>query len=171
VSLELFPQKVLADEHIFEYVVPVSQAFLGWLEDEGILAGGKRLAEAIAGWDKQIAENAADRGRWGMAKGLGMLAKSHGVDVSDQDAFNRFIEDYNREIRDEGRYESQERDDGDFMPTVAAIVNEDHKVGRNDPCPCGSGKKYKKCRAPIIRSASGICARYVHVRVTRGRKR
>ncbi|MFP4533492.1 MAG: SEC-C metal-binding domain-containing protein [Desulfobacterales bacterium] len=20
------------------------------------------------------------------------------------------------------------------------------KVGRNDPCPCGSGKKYKKCR-------------------------
>ncbi|MGI6623129.1 MAG: SEC-C domain-containing protein [Clostridiaceae bacterium] len=28
--------------------------------------------------------------------------------------------------------------------------NEDHravsnKVGRNDPCPCGSGKKYKKC--------------------------
>lgn len=24
------------------------------------------------------------------------------------------------------------------------IVKED-KVGRNDPCPCGSGKKYKKC--------------------------
>ena len=21
----------------------------------------------------------------------------------------------------------------------------DNKVGRNDPCPCGSGKKYKKC--------------------------
>ncbi len=21
------------------------------------------------------------------------------------------------------------------------------KVGRNDPCPCGSGKKYKKCHA------------------------
>jgi preprotein translocase subunit SecA len=20
-----------------------------------------------------------------------------------------------------------------------------HKIGRNDPCPCGSGKKYKKC--------------------------
>lgn len=24
------------------------------------------------------------------------------------------------------------------------IINE-HKIGRNDPCPCGSGKKYKKC--------------------------
>ena len=21
----------------------------------------------------------------------------------------------------------------------------DKKVGRNDPCPCGSGKKHKKC--------------------------
>ncbi len=25
------------------------------------------------------------------------------------------------------------------------VVNKAQKVGRNDPCPCGSGKKYKKC--------------------------
>ena len=25
------------------------------------------------------------------------------------------------------------------------VVNKTAKVGRNDPCPCGSGKKYKKC--------------------------
>lgn len=25
------------------------------------------------------------------------------------------------------------------------IVNPGSKLGRNDPCPCGSGKKYKKC--------------------------
>lgn len=25
------------------------------------------------------------------------------------------------------------------------VVNDDPKVGRNDPCPCGSGKKYKNC--------------------------
>ena len=25
------------------------------------------------------------------------------------------------------------------------VVNKTPKVGRNDPCPCGSGKKYKKC--------------------------
>ncbi len=24
-------------------------------------------------------------------------------------------------------------------------VKAEKKVGRNDPCPCGSGKKYKKC--------------------------
>jgi hypothetical protein len=28
---------------------------------------------------------------------------------------------------------------------VGPIIRETAKVGRNDPCPCGSGKKYKKC--------------------------
>jgi preprotein translocase subunit SecA len=28
---------------------------------------------------------------------------------------------------------------------VKTIVREAPKIGRNDPCPCGSGKKYKKC--------------------------
>jgi preprotein translocase subunit SecA len=30
-------------------------------------------------------------------------------------------------------------------PTTAPVKRERPKVGRNDPCPCGSGKKYKKC--------------------------
>ena len=25
------------------------------------------------------------------------------------------------------------------------VRREEEKVGRNEPCPCGSGKKYKKC--------------------------
>ncbi len=29
--------------------------------------------------------------------------------------------------------------------TVKKIQLDTPKVGRNDPCPCGSGKKYKKC--------------------------
>ncbi len=29
-------------------------------------------------------------------------------------------------------------------------VNKDLKVGRNDPCPCGSGKKYKKCHGAAL---------------------
>jgi preprotein translocase subunit SecA len=24
------------------------------------------------------------------------------------------------------------------------------KVGRNDPCPCGSGKKYKHCHGKLV---------------------
>jgi preprotein translocase subunit SecA len=33
---------------------------------------------------------------------------------------------------------------GDAQP-VQQVVRGQEKVGRNDPCPCGSGKKYKKC--------------------------
>jgi len=28
---------------------------------------------------------------------------------------------------------------------VQQVVRSGEKIGRNDPCPCGSGKKYKKC--------------------------
>jgi preprotein translocase subunit SecA len=29
------------------------------------------------------------------------------------------------------------------------FVREGHKIGRNDPCPCGSGKKYKQCHGAL----------------------
>jgi hypothetical protein len=42
--------------------------------------------------------------------------------------------------------------------STTTIVNEQPKVGRNDPCPCGSGKKYKKCclKTQSFRSRTGI---------------
>jgi hypothetical protein len=50
--------------------------------------------------------------------------------------------------------EEAERGDPDFdiddldQPLHLPFVREAAKVGRNDPCPCGSGKKYKKCCLP-----------------------
>ena len=32
-----------------------------------------------------------------------------------------------------------------FRFTKPRPVVKDHKIGRNEPCPCGSGLKYKKC--------------------------
>jgi len=32
-----------------------------------------------------------------------------------------------------------------LQSTAAPVRRDDNKVGRNDPCPCGSGKKFKKC--------------------------
>ncbi len=31
------------------------------------------------------------------------------------------------------------------LPTPEPAVRKSEKIGRNEPCPCGSGKKYKKC--------------------------
>ena len=34
---------------------------------------------------------------------------------------------------------------GSEEPQTKAPVRKTIKIGPNDPCPCGSGKKYKKC--------------------------
>ena len=35
--------------------------------------------------------------------------------------------------------------EGDKSIKKKPVRTASQKVGRNDPCPCGSGKKYKKC--------------------------
>ena len=34
---------------------------------------------------------------------------------------------------------------GGDVVKVETVRREEPKIGRNDPCSCGSGKKYKKC--------------------------
>jgi curved DNA-binding protein CbpA len=49
---------------------------------------------------------------------------------------------------DDEEFDEEFYDDfDDFIETeeVTTFVREAPKTGRNDPCPCGSGKKYKKC--------------------------
>lgn len=41
--------------------------------------------------------------------------------------------------------EASEDDYEDDEPLVEQVIRAEPKIGRNDPCPCGSGKKYKKC--------------------------
>ena len=41
--------------------------------------------------------------------------------------------------------EFQEEDNEESEPPPLTIVWRNERVGRNDPCPCGSGKKFKKC--------------------------
>jgi preprotein translocase subunit SecA len=46
--------------------------------------------------------------------------------------------------------QAQQADDETAVPTPPeTIVRGQEKVGRNDPCPCGSGKKYKQCHGTI----------------------
>ena len=39
------------------------------------------------------------------------------------------------------------------QPPPPPIANRGTKVGRNDPCPCGSGRKFKKCCARLGESS------------------
>ncbi|HAO54005.1 MAG TPA: zinc chelation protein SecC [Gammaproteobacteria bacterium] len=37
--------------------------------------------------------------------------------------------------------------DASCCPTQVPFKRKSEKIGRNDPCPCNSGRKYKKCCA------------------------
>ncbi|MBU0681934.1 MAG: YchJ family protein [Proteobacteria bacterium] len=51
------------------------------------------------------------------------------------------LHEVSRFIKQEGRWLYV---DGDLRDTSCEL----QKVGRNEPCPCGSGKKFKKCCGP-----------------------
>jgi len=55
------------------------------------------------------------------------------------------MEDFTRNIQRKKEKELAQLQFGGDDSTSARPVQAGQKVGRNDPCPCGSGKKYKKC--------------------------
>lgn len=55
-----------------------------------------------------------------------------------------FIEDIDLEDEDFS-LENDFKDEVDDEPSGATVRSVLNRVGRNEPCPCGSGKKYKKC--------------------------
>ena len=61
------------------------------------------------------------------------VSESTGVSASDM------AERHERDLA------AAERAGGEERQVTATIVNKGPKVKRNDPCPCGSGKKYKQC--------------------------
>jgi preprotein translocase subunit SecA len=56
------------------------------------------------------------------------------------------MEDFTRNIqrKKEREMEALQFMGGDDSRSATPVVT-GQKTGRNDPCPCGSGKKYKKC--------------------------
>ena len=44
---------------------------------------------------------------------------------------------------------NDEKEDNESKMSASTFVRKDKKIGRNDPCPCSSGKKYKQCCGKI----------------------
>lgn len=49
------------------------------------------------------------------------------------------------EEEDDDEFEDDHDIDDNFEAEVMSSLQKKEKIGRNEPCPCGSGKKYKKC--------------------------
>jgi preprotein translocase subunit SecA len=73
--------------------------------------------------------------------------ESKPVSEEERRAAQAVVQDFTKKIERDKNREMQQLQfiGGGSTATVAQPVLKGDKVGRNDPCPCGSGKKYKKC--------------------------
>jgi tetratricopeptide (TPR) repeat protein len=75
----------------------------------------------------------------------GMLADEILKDL-DNDRYNRFLSNgFSDELELEEPSEEYDEDDDHYAPPQETVRRVEPKLGRNDSCHCGSGKKYKKC--------------------------
>lgn len=74
-----------------------------------------------------------------MLSTLNSVAKTTGPESSEGGGFDQFS-------GSGGGSPAPQQSEAPEIPEIAVpVVRDAPKVGRNDPCPCGSGKKYKKC--------------------------
>ncbi len=105
------------------------------------------LPEQQAGLDREAIREWATQSNW---LGLKVLKAEDGADPDE--AFVEFEATFEvggqRQVHQErSRFE---RRGGSWFFDVGSVLKSDpsapaHKPGRNDPCPCGSGRKFKKC--------------------------
>ena len=102
-------------------------------------------------FDRESAESWSSESKW---LGLEVEAVKGGAADDDTGTVN-FTARYSREGQEVEHAETAQftKHDGDwyffdgYLDGREPYVRETPKVGRNEPCPCGSGKKFKKCCA------------------------
>ena len=121
VSLRGYGQK----DPLSEYKSEAFRAFeemMGSMRSE-VCSGMFRAATNLAAFENMLST-------------LSKSAKSTGPDSGGSAGFDRFSAPSSP---------APQVDEFSAPKVAAPVVREAPKVGRNDPCPCGSGKKYKKC--------------------------
>jgi hypothetical protein len=98
ILLGLYPAKVMLDPDDLDRVVAGFAGFLRFLGDDGIVPAGHaaRLAESVERLAPRFRAAAMDESNWSMGKRLWSQTRSEGVDPSDPDAVQRFMDDFNQ---------------------------------------------------------------------------
>jgi hypothetical protein len=154
--LGILPRKITADAGFYRSIAPVLAAFFGFLGEQGLIRNTASLAKRVTKIGARIPAIADDRRNWGIAKTLAMDAETAGVDITDPKKLKAYIDEYNAGLDADtlDDFDADELDDDlllgdedDFFEPAPVAQAVSTKIGRNEPCPCGSGKKYKKCCA------------------------
>ena len=128
--------------------------FFNYLAENQLLPNAGRLAKSVAALGPKIVANANDPLNWGPAKTLVMAALEEGVDLKNERAFQHFITRYNQRLmaRTVAVPPPWAPPADELLPDLPPALEppqpahrSEPKTGRNDPCPCGSGEKFKKC--------------------------
>ncbi len=105
------------------------------------------------GVDMQQVEQMLSSPRGALLGDFGAFCQERGVepemgDAQMSDEMQELHEEWLQTPRDslEGKKPAEMLEGGRLFPgKIETFRREAPKVGRNDPCPCGSGKKFKKC--------------------------
>ena len=145
--VEILPRQMSADLPFFEAIAPVLSAFFLLLAEKRLLPKAAALAKTVAELEEEIVAVSQDKRHWGPANALVMAAQEAGVDMCDQRALQKFIALRNLKLL--AQVESAPPEPSPpttaLPPPPTPAHRSEPKVGRNDPCACGSGKKFKKC--------------------------
>jgi HEAT repeat protein len=145
--LEHLPRKFSTEPDTAEEIVEELTAFWEYLGRVYEL----REANSIVQWlkaDGRIAKlkrDLADPSNYGMAKSIFMQGKLAGYDMTSELEVAEFMAAYNQSLAAEREAGSAQQSAIAHIVPRRPLTRENDKVGRNDPCPCGSGKKFKKC--------------------------
>ena len=69
------------------------------------------------------------------------------TELTDPGGFGKVLDELDKKF-EKAVKKVKEKDRIPKDDSAGQLKKADKKVGRNDPCPCGSGKKYKKCCYP-----------------------
>lgn len=147
VCIDIIPRKIIADDLYFESIHPSLRAFLSFMDSKNINSRSKVLIKTIDQIKEDIIESSKDSSDWGIGKKILNQAISNDIDISDEDKLRSFLNSMmGKPLNIPDDYEEEDDDDEDYYESnMIPFVRKEVKIGRNDPCPCGSGKKYKKC--------------------------
>ncbi len=115
--------------------------------DEMIAAIREDTAKLALTHPRQVAKQIIDRQRRSEAIAAARrlaAEKAHGA-VSDADNEETVDDDVLKKAMERQQVAKPTATSGDGTDSANKTIRKGKKIGRNDPCPCGSGKKYKKC--------------------------
>lgn len=149
IVFSIVPRKVAMEAtEAKEFVIELN-AFFRFLHREFEIKNALQLAAVFdRKAESRLAAELSDASNFGMAKSFFSMGKAQGFDMTTQEGLNEFMEVYNRGLAanpSANRNPFSEADEPEPSDVVAPIVRGAERLGRNDPCHCGSGKKFKKC--------------------------